>query len=544
MNFFCDFLLNNRNINIIFLFRKFLIMSSTVSNTDFTKKVLSFRDESFYSFVKRQCGDIAVEIMQAQDISSVECLLQISNFFAFLELDSDDLIPLKRKAGIILNDGHFIIKKGLMYKIEKFINTLHTVNQPQLTSSAEQSSNTCPNIIVPEYLLQKFPFIKTLIIYSKFIVNSKYDFTFLNSILNNMFRNLITDERGFRYDAVVREFATSLYILGGRTAYDFVRLNIPAMLPSVQIIQASISNSDNHLTEGLFNYDGIQNYFNPYQSKLGFIAEDATAVVPKVTYDSTSNTFIGFALPLDRKGFPVINSYATDSYNRLEQWYLNISKAKWLNVCLVQPLSSLFNSIPPYVLATYGTDNKFTSSDVICRWYNIHQECKAKDIRILGFSTDCDGRYLNAMKISLGFFAEFIYDDHPDLFSIDLPRHWSWFFMQHEQLYICFQDGIHICTKLRNRLLSVKAHLLLGDQLINIDPLLYMINNYSKLDHALVYSDAKPKDRQNYNSAAKISSDKVLALLEQIPNSLGSNIYLQVRKRLKSNKKQFSITSV
>jgi hypothetical protein len=51
-----------------------------------------------------------------------------------------------------------------------------------------------------------------------------------------MIRNLITQERGFRYEAVVRQFATSLYIFGSRTAYEFVRLNIPAFLSSVQII--------------------------------------------------------------------------------------------------------------------------------------------------------------------------------------------------------------------------------------------------------------------------------------------------------------------
>jgi hypothetical protein len=278
------------------------------------------------------------------------------------------------------------------------------------------------------------------------------------------------------------------------------------------------------LTEGLFNYDGVRNYFNSNQSTLGFIAKDATAVVPKVTYDTTSNTFIGFSLPLVNNGLPITNSYSTDSFTVLEQWHCNIPRAQSLNACLVQPLSSS-SSLSPYLLAAYGTDNKFKSSDVISRRHCIHQEFKAKGIRILGFSHDCDSRYLHAMRTSLGFFASFAYDDHTDLFEIDLLSTWSWFFMQHEQLYVYFQDTTHICTKLRSRLLSETTHLLLGDQLINIEPLLYMIDNYSKLDHSLVRSDVNPKDRQNYRSAAKISSDNVLILLEQIPNSLGIHIY-------------------
>jgi hypothetical protein len=100
--------------------------------------------------------------------------------------------------------------------------------------------------------------------------------------------------------------------------------------------------------------------------------------------------------------------------------------------------------------------------------------------------------------------------------------------MQIEQLYICFQDPVHIYTKLRNRLLSERADILLGNQLIDIEPLLYLIDNYSKLDHSLVKSDVDPNDRQNYNSAVKISSGNVFYLLEKIPNSIGIRVYLHI----------------
>ncbi|CAF1687756.1 unnamed protein product, partial [Adineta ricciae] len=140
---------------------------------------------------------------------------------------------------------------------------------------------------------------------------------------------------------------------------------------------------------------------------------------------------------------------------------------------------------------------------------------------------DCDSRYLLAMKATPDSFAHFVFDDHPDLFSIDLPATWSWFFMQHEVLFVCMQDATHISTKLRNRLLSTTTALLFGDQLINIDPLLYLIDNVSKFDHGFVCSDINPKDRQNYGSAEEISNDNVLKLLEQVPNSIDIYIYLQ-----------------
>jgi hypothetical protein len=45
--------------------------------------------------------------------------------------------------------------------------------------------------------------------------------------------------------------------------------------------------------------------------------------------------------------------------------------------------------------------------------------------------------------------------------------------------------------------LSKTATLLLGNQSINNNPLLHIIETYSKLDHALVWPDVNPKDRQN-----------------------------------------------
>ncbi|CAF4874535.1 unnamed protein product, partial [Rotaria sp. Silwood2] len=67
------------------------------------------------------------------------------------------------------------------------------------------------------------------------------------------------------------------------------------------------------------------------QATLGFVAEDAIAVVSRVTYDTKSNTFTGFSLPLDSNGLPVLNSYSTDSFACLEEWYSNAARATLLN---------------------------------------------------------------------------------------------------------------------------------------------------------------------------------------------------------------------
>ncbi len=62
------------------------------------------------------------------------------------------------------------------------------------------------------------------------------------------------------------------------------------------------------------------------------------------------------------------------------------------------------------------------------------------------------------------------------------------------------QDGTHLATKIRNRLLSETATLCNSDQ---------------KIEHNLVKSDIFHHDRQNYASCLKITSDDVLTLLTQ-----------------------------
>ncbi|CAF3671588.1 unnamed protein product [Rotaria socialis] len=243
-------------------------MSSSSSVNDLKEDVLFLHYETFYSLVKGNCGDIVLEIMQAQHISSVDCLLDVSNIFIFLELDSNELLPFKKT----------------------------------------------------------------------------------------------------------------------------------------------------------------------------FCAEDSTVTVSKVTYDTQTNTFIDFSLPLGQHGLPIIKSYSTDSFTCLENWYSNKPMAKSQVAHLIQPLSYSLENISPYLLAKYGTNNKFKAPYVISRWGYIYRQCKAKGVRIIGYSKDSNSRYLNAMRRSLGVFGDFVYDNRPDYYEINIPNTWNWLLVQSKQLFICMQE--------------------------------------------------------------------------------------------------------
>jgi hypothetical protein len=55
-----------------------------------------------------------------------------------------------------------------------------------------------------------------------------------------------------------------------------------------------------------------------------------------------------------------------------------------------------------------------------------------------------------------------------------------------------------------------------------------MIATSNKLNHGLVKSDIYPRDRQNFASCEKISSDCVVLTLEAISDSLATRLYLKL----------------
>ena len=64
------------------------------------------------------------------------------------------------------------------------------------------------------------------------------------------------------------------------------------------------------------------------------------------------------------------------------------------------------------------------------------------------------------MRFASNFFASlpnFKLEQHRHVFRIDLPKQWTWFFLNRNQLFLFFQDPVHLITKWKNWLLSTTA---------------------------------------------------------------------------------------
>ncbi|CAF3216555.1 unnamed protein product [Rotaria sp. Silwood2] len=497
---------------------------------DLPHDVLSYHDNIFYDLVRGKCGGIVEEIFKFQKIRSAQTLLRITDIFDFMSYDSDDLNVLKQKVGFRLNNGQYQIKPGILMDVDSFLQSLRIANDNLLKAVPIDYSSD--NFTISQDFLRKHPIIMSLIQYYSIEQLNSDDtgMSFLNSLMKNITQNLSRPKNSYRYNEHVKRFAVSLYILAGRNAYEFVRINIPGAFPSTSTIQSFLDEEERHMKEGEFRFDIVRRHLSLTNTNIAFCSEDCTAIIPKVAYDINSNSFVGFSLPLD-VGRPITDHYRTESFAQLESWFSSVDKSTLLNIHMIQPITSTEQTSSPIILSAYGTNSKYTSIDIIRRWIWIFDECLAKGIRIIGFSTDGDPKYLKAMKLVLGFFASLPnmkISDRPHAFEVSRPDNWNWFFLRQRQLILCFQDPIHICTKLRNRLLSTTAEMIIGNQRISLDLLSEMIASRSKLKHGLVKSDIYPHDKQNFASCEKISSNSVISTLEEISNSLATRLYLRL----------------
>ncbi|CAF1324126.1 unnamed protein product [Rotaria sp. Silwood1] len=109
--------------------------------------------------------------------------------------------------------------------------------------------------------------------------------------------------------------------------------------------------------------------------------------------------------------------FSTSSFGELEIWYEEIDKSSLINVHVIQPICPIGQiSPPPFLLAAYGTNSKYTANDVLDRWSSIFDSCMNQNIRILGFSADCDPKQMKAMRDSMGF------EERPNRFEISLLK--------------------------------------------------------------------------------------------------------------------------
>ena len=203
-----------------------------------------------------------------------------------------------------------------------------------------------------------------------------------------------------------------------------------SLLPSITTVRKTLANSSFCMHEAQFHFEAVADNFAVTNSTLAVVPEDCTSIIAKVVDDSVFNSFVAFTAPIKQDTLPS-DHYQTESSTELQRWFKEKQKSTSVNLHMVQPL---FSSSP----ARESTSVLLSDEDVMNRSWWVYGKTRKKGVRMLGFSTDCDPRYLRSMWIASGLFVSNMhqkFQSHADSFKINISS-WQWFLLSSPQL--CF----------------------------------------------------------------------------------------------------------
>jgi hypothetical protein len=225
----------------------------------------SYSDDVFYTFVKGFVGDVEGEILEIQCIKNVRILLQVPDIFLFFQINCKETFDLKQKACFVGDDMKFMIRPGIKYNIERFIDLLKRHFESKLTNN---------NIILPDTTVSTENKKTSQCICDLINIDGENDQyqskPFINIFLSNLMKNMKRSKNNFQFDEIIKKFASVFRILAGHNAYEFVRINLPGALPSNTTLENYNGNINFELNESEFRFDMMKDYLDKINSKYVF----------------------------------------------------------------------------------------------------------------------------------------------------------------------------------------------------------------------------------------------------------------------------------
>lgn len=353
---------------------------------------------------------------------------------------------------------------------------------------------------------------------------------FLNKLVSTTNQNMIREKGGYRYDKELQSIAMVLRMLSGPLAYDTLQKNLSCALPALPSVNRYIHKTNCRVNEGVMRCEELLQYLEERNvEKVVALSEDATRIVGRVQYDPFTNQIMGFTLPInENNGLPIPFSFPSRNvHEMIDHFQRGNTVSPLVNVIMAKPVGR--ENVPAFCLLLYGTDNKYSAEDVSTRWQCIINNLERRGISVVSFASDSDPRFNTAMKIlsKLGQKSQI----YPSVtwFSCDYP---TTDFKRISTNF--FQDMPHIATKLRSFFLRSRkssCKFSFGKYFIEQSHLKKMIVWFSKDVHNLTPMVLNPIDKQNYDSAMRICSEKVTSLLRHTLNgSQGTIKFLEIMK--------------
>lgn len=223
------------------------------------------------------------------------------------------------------------------------------------------------------------------------------------SVLKSLFEaaesNIGKHPNAARYNDIIRYFSTYIYLLCGKACYETLCANLPlpkagtickysliypkSVARKYKVIHllhffipvGYIHAKNAKIIEGQLRIKELSEYLDRINAKRYiFLSEDASGIISKVEYDPKSNQLIGLVLPIaSGSGMPIVFSFKASSQSEIQRLMELQAKSTLVYIIMAQPL---MEHTPPFVLQIFGTDNKFTTINVMDRWICTAQELK------------------------------------------------------------------------------------------------------------------------------------------------------------------------
>ncbi|KAK3918403.1 hypothetical protein KUF71_000975 [Frankliniella fusca] len=313
---------------------------------------------------------------------------------------------------------------------------------------------------------------------------------------------------GIRYTTTLKELGTLLFLLGGRQLYEILNANL--QLPSISTVKLHLNNTV-FIREGEFRFAALKEFLLKRNLPLQvWLSEDGTQVTGRIQYCPTNNQVVGFVLPVDANGLPVLDSFPATSARVIKSYFDENAKSHIAYCIMAKPMVP---KSPSFCLAMFGSDNKFTSPIVLKRWEWMEAAAKDIGLEIRGISSDGDSKLLKAM-----------------LYRSVVPstQNWPFFSCRTSPGTVFVQDTVHLSAKLKSRLLKASIILPLGKHNVASRGHLSELMKVDTVDqHDLAPCLLNPKDKMNFRAVQKLCDKQVTDLLSKhIPNSKGTVCYL------------------
>ena len=194
----------------------------------------------------------------------------------------------------------------------------------------------------------------------------------------------------------------------------------------------------------------------------------------------------------------------------------------------MQPLGA---GIPPFCLACFGTDNRFSAQQVLQRWKYIYSGCAEKGISVVSYGGDGDSKVMKAMRVSALLLTPpndpLLKDLSAPVSPIIIDPSWkNWFSAISPTMISYVQDVVHIAVKFKARLLNPAVKLKMGPSLeAEAYHLEQLHAKYGKEQHFLREKDLNHHDQQNFDAVLHIIN--ACPLLKDIPGVYANKCFIE-----------------